>query len=1352
MLRALVSAVLSVTSALPLRAPARGPILGSCLKPWKGCPEGGSLSGSRLGFAGFSEVMAMYDGSKSDKSGSTCAPHGENGLDRAAPKALATSPAATALRQLYKNHGADGSTSDKSGSTCAPHGENGLDRAAPKALATSPAATALRQLYNNYGADGLYADAFDSETIKGAATTELDPNKYQAGGVHALHAVEQPVSGTMMPFAAPGATNGGGSANELQTGIDVLDVASAELAPTPGTTMQFKGGVDEEEAAQSYLGRTSWCLFQVLASVVPRRSSSAMGAAWRSSIVGYLLIWGDVTHVAAETSVRGGSGRSDDNTKSKTKTNNAPRAPAGGLAQRRALTGYVMDNDSIRTAVTTWFDDQSAAEAVYGHISTWETSGVTDMSGLFCVRQDMDDDWYNDCINADASFNEDIGAWDTSGVTTMHMMFAHAYAFDQDISSWDTSGVTRMDYMFYEALAFDQDIGDWVVHSVMSMEGMFQEAWSFDQDLGWCVDAYLDEAFSETRCASTSCGVKVGQFVTASGSCESTYAPTAYYDGVHHTDVSIRTAVTAWLSDATAAEATYGHISTWETGGVTDMSYLFCVRQSWMDSDSHYDDCVLSTSSFNEDIGAWDTSGVKRMDYMFFLASAFDQPLNDWRVDKVTDMSGMFAGASVFDQDISAWDTSGVRSMGDMFGGAYAFNQDLGWCVDDDVDFAYSDGEGSTFQAAFSYTQCELTYCGVVQMDNCPITGYVMDDDSIRTAVAAWASDAATAEATYGHISTWATGGVTDMSHLFCVRQDYMDDPDEAEYYESCVLPASAASFNEDIGAWDTSGVTRMYGMFAFASAFNRDIGGWAVHSVTTMEEMFESALAFDQDLGWCVDDDVDLHLAFRYTPCASTLCGVSWGGCDIPSNGNVMANGKIRIAVAAWLSDATAAEATYGHISTWRTDKVTDTSGLFREKTSFNDEIGAWDTSGVTKMHWMFDEAWAFNQPIGNWRVDNVMDMNGMFFRAYAFNQDIGDWAVQSVKDFTEMFGGASSFNQYIGDWAVHSVTDISYMFEGASAFDQDLGWCVDNDVSLEGAFSETQCESTSCGIVQMDNCPITGYPITSYAMDDSSIRTAVTTWFYDPSAAEATYGHISTWETSGVTDMSLLFYDSSRNIARPFNEDIGAWDTSGVTTMRKMFAAARAFDQDISAWSVDNVRDMNQMFREASSFNQDLGWCVDDGVIGNSAFSGSGCCSTSCGVAQKDETGDCQIKRIYNRIKGILNDCDDDDGATELVMSTGLAAIGITFTGITIAAIANALQEQCALGPTIVYEAGTTHPYYITPNLCTIGTKTFSSDKTVRDASPRKVCRKFCEAASEKGKLALKHVQGLTCYCKRG
>ena len=83
------------------------------------------------------------------------------------------------------------------------------------------------------------------------------------------------------------------------------------------------------------------------------------------------------------------------------------------------------------------------------------------------------------------------------------------------------------------------------------------------------------------------------------------------------TDSNFRTAVTAWLANATAAEATYGHISTWETGGVTDMSYLFSAC-SW------YNRCNTAAASFNEDIGPWDTSGVTRMDWMFAGASAFN--------------------------------------------------------------------------------------------------------------------------------------------------------------------------------------------------------------------------------------------------------------------------------------------------------------------------------------------------------------------------------------------------------------------------------------------------------------------------------------------------------------------------------------------------------------------------------------------------------------------------------------------------------------------------------------------------------------------------------------------------------
>ena len=59
---------------------------------------------------------------------------------------------------------------------------------------------------------------------------------------------------------------------------------------------------------------------------------------------------------------------------------------------------------------------------------------------------------------------------------------------------------------------------------------------------------------------------------------------------------------------------------------------------------------------------------------------------------------------------------------------------------------------------------------------------------------------------------------------------------------------------------------------------------------------------------------------------------------------------------------------------------------------------------------------------------------------------------------------------------------------------------------------------------------------------MDNQTIREAVKLWTVDfKEKAIEKYGHISTWQTGDVTDMSQLFEGK-----KEFNEDISLWDVS--------------------------------------------------------------------------------------------------------------------------------------------------------------------------------------------------------------
>jgi surface protein len=242
----------------------------------------------------------------------------------------------------------------------------------------------------------------------------------------------------------------------------------------------------------------------LLASAVPARGISVRFSSWHTPVVGYLLVSGGLVRAAAARDAardtiinnspsaargpgetRGGWGSLG----SRSKDSNSFSSTATGVApqERRQLTSSVMTDSNIYTAVAEWLSDATAAEATYGHISTWQTSGVTDMSYLFCADTDSSSGL---CNAGAASFNEDISGWDTSEVTDMAYMFREASVFNRPIGGWAVDKVEDMRYMFRDATSFNQDIGDWTVDSVTNMRYMLYGANAFNQDIsGWAVDS-----------------------------------------------------------------------------------------------------------------------------------------------------------------------------------------------------------------------------------------------------------------------------------------------------------------------------------------------------------------------------------------------------------------------------------------------------------------------------------------------------------------------------------------------------------------------------------------------------------------------------------------------------------------------------------------------------------------------------------------------------------------------------------------------------------------------------------------------------------------------------------------------
>ncbi len=369
------------------------------------------------------------------------------------------------------------------------------------------------------------------------------------------------------------------------------------------------------------------------------------------------------------------------------------------------------------------------------------------------------------------------------------------------------------------------------------------------------------------------------------------------------------------------------NIGAWNTSNVIDMSYMFGSAvafnqqiSAWNTSNVvNMQGMFMSAYNFNQPIGAWNTSNVTEMSFMFNADSTFNQPIGSWNTSNVINMSYMFYSASNFNQPIGSWNTVNVTDMNRMFDHATSFNQPIGsWNTSNVTNMQ------GMFHSASAFNQ---------------------------------------------PIGLWNISNVIDLSYIFY----------------------SATNFNQPIGAWNLLNVINMQGMFHSATNFNQPIGSWNTSNITDMSNMFNSASAFNQPIG-------------------------SWNTSNVTAMINMF----------------TSASAFNQPIGTWNTSNVANMANLFHSASNFNQPIGSWNTSNVTSMSHMFYNATTFNQPIGSWNTSNVDNMQAMFAYSN-FNQPIGLWNTSNVTNMVSMFYRASSFNQPLGSWDFHSITSLVDMLNNS-------------------------------------------------------------------------------------------------------------------------------------------------------------------------------------------------------------------------------------------------------------------------------------------------------------------------------
>ena len=836
------------------------------------------------------------------------------------------------------------------------------------------------------------------------------------------------------------------------------------------------------------------------------------------------------------------------------------------------------DNNDFKAALAYYFDESSnfitSATNMASHnnigrynsdnsfvIQDWNTVNVTDMSGSFTGSRD--------------SFNNYIGYWNTQNVVNMSNMFSSNvdHSFNRDISLWNTD-------------------------LLENASGMFKNAKSFNQDL--YMNIYLVFGIPNWEAWNTNNIKNISSM----------------FDG---------------------ADRFNGNISTWRTDNLENINKTFNGAINFNQN--------ISTKPIykNNSVAyvSWNTENVENMTETFKNATTFNQFLN-WNIDSVDGSKcyGLFNGASSYNNDLSTNDCKILKtttaSAIDISNDEYLHLPAQLTFMNTGTAAKYVDFSFNTSFSPNKYLTAvdlffDTTATGTCEISILNSTGYEL----VKTVVDM--NDITSVEKPkrvnfnphveldenktyrlsinpFKYVMFWNWGSSLPPNTRYLIVPSPLIGYSCELRFSSYLADGSHNHFTR----WDMKNIKDVNSMFKNANNFNQCLTTWDMSNVRFINSIFEGASNFNNgELTNTINKPLHWKLPLL-TESLDISRGIqsAFSGCN---NFNQEIGTK-----------------------DWNVSEITNFQEVFKDCNKLSDKavfgISGWDVSNGKDFSKMFSgcsDSSFITPGVKTWNTNNMINIASMFKNDSSFNEDVSDWNTSKIFTTEDCFSGCSDFSQNIRNWDISftTFTNVEKMFNNTdklldATHYRDIcgGWIdITNGTprpkyffNHDGIFDTLQFYEALAYYFGEN----TQFQLEGYWPGDTAKFTLVGRY-----ADNDTSDNISFWRTDRVTDMSFSIspYDNINSLSknpnrRVFDKDISGWNTEKVENMAGMFFDSHKFNRylgnwntgkvenmaymfgghdgnteigpesGLSNWNTENVKSMSCMFKNASNFNVDI------------------------------------------------------------------------------------------------------------------------------------------------------------------